>query len=87
MNQFTEICREDIINQYKEIGNDEITIDDVFVVWFVKSLGTAKALLSTTISDGRYWEYTYNGDKDVIYACRYVKEDKKDIHVTGKLFV
>lgn len=87
MNQFKEICRKDILEQYKEIGNDEVSLDDVYVVWFVKSLGTAKALLSNKIKDGRYWEYTYNSDKDVIYVDRYVKEDNKDIHVTGKLFV
>lgn len=87
MNQFTEICRKDILEQYKEIGNDEVSLEDVYVVWFVKSLGTAKALLSTKIKDGRYWEYTYTSDKDVIYVDRYVKEDNKDIHVTSKLFV
>lgn len=86
MNQFTEIARKDIVEQYKEIGNDEINIDNVYVVWFVKTLGTAKALLSTNINDGRYWEYTYNADKDEIYADRYVKEENRVINLTGKLF-
>ena len=41
----------------------QITEADVFVVWFCKTLQNHKALLSTTVSDGMYYELTYNGDK------------------------
>lgn len=39
----------------------KITKKDVFVVWYCKTLQNAKALLSTTVSDGMYYELTYNG--------------------------
>ena len=39
--------------------NFELDTDDVFVVWFCKTLQNWKALLSTTISDGMYYEVTY----------------------------
>ena len=42
----------------------QITADDVYVVWMCKTLQNNKALLSTTIPDGMYYEVTYNGDKN-----------------------
>ena len=48
-----------------------ITADDVFVVWQVKVLQNNKALLSTALPDGMYYECTYNGDKDEMYVDCY----------------
>lgn len=50
-----------------------ITKEDVYVVWFCKTLQNWKALLSTTISDGMYYEVTYNGDKKEAYIDAYKK--------------
>lgn len=50
-----------------------ITEDDVFVVWFCKTLQNWKALVSTTISDGMYYEITHNGDKNETYLDAYKK--------------
>ena len=50
-----------------------ITADDVFVVWQVKVLQNNKALLSTVLPDGMYYECTYNGDKDEMYVDCYKK--------------
>lgn len=47
--------------------------DDVFVVWYCKTLQNHKALLSTTLYDGMYYEFTYNGDKDEAYLDAYKK--------------
>lgn len=38
--------------------NGKITEDQVFVVWMTKVLQNNKALLSTTIPDGMYYEAT-----------------------------
>ena len=43
--------------------NVQITLDDVYIVWFCKTLQNWKALLSTTLPDGMYYEVTYNGDR------------------------
>lgn len=50
-----------------------ITKEDVYVVWFCKTLQNWKALLSTTVSDGMYYEVTYNGDKKEAYIDAYKK--------------
>ena len=53
--------------------NGHITEDDVFVVWLCKTLQNNKALLSTTVSDGMYYEITFNGDKNEMYLDAYKK--------------
>jgi len=50
-----------------------IEYDDTYVVWFCKTLQNWKALISTTIPDGMYYEVTYNGDKKEIYLDAYKK--------------
>ena len=51
----------------------KITLDDVFVVWFSKTIQNWKALVSTTVPDGMYYEITYNGDKGETYVDVYKK--------------
>ena len=51
----------------------EIAESDVFIVWACKTLQNNKALASTTLSDGMYYELTYNGDKDELYFDAYKK--------------
>lgn len=46
---------------------------DVYVVWMAKTLQNSKALFSTTVSDGMYYELTYDGDKQKIYFDAYKK--------------
>lgn len=54
---------------------DGVTIseENVFIVWSCKTLQNNKALASTTLSDGMYYELTYNGDKDELYFDAYKK--------------
>lgn len=51
----------------------QISIDDVYVVWFCKTLQNWKALLSTKVPDGVYYEITHNGDKNETYVDVYKK--------------
>lgn len=53
----------------------------VYVVWTCKTLQNNKALLSTTLSDGMYFEATYNGDKKEMYLDAYKKEKNVCIKV------
>ena len=53
--------------------NKKITIDDVFVVWFCKTLQNWKVLASTNVSDGMYYEVTHNGDRNETYVDVYKK--------------
>lgn len=51
----------------------------VYVVWACKTLQNNKALLSTTLSDGMYFEATYNGDKQEMYLDAYEKKENRCI--------
>ncbi len=53
--------------------NGKITADNVYVVWFCKTLQNYKAMLSTNIPDGMYYEFTWNGDKNEGYLDAYKK--------------
>ena len=53
--------------------NVQITYEDTYVVWYSKVLQNSKALLSTTLPDGCYYEVTYNGNKDEMYIDVYKK--------------
>lgn len=48
-----------------------IDTDDVYIVWFCKTLQNWKALLSTTLPDGMYYEVTFNGDRNEAYLDAY----------------
>ena len=67
------IMKNAIIDWYLKEQGVSITIDKVYVVWYAKELQNQKALLSTTIEDGMYFECTYNGDKDEMYLDAYEK--------------
>ena len=56
-------------------GKKEITKDDVYIVWFCKTLQNWKALASTKIPDGMYYEITHDGDKNKTYVDVYKKWD------------
>ena len=64
----------DYFNQHVDVTDGtQITTDDVFIVWFCKTLQNWKALVSTTVPDGVYYEVTHNGDKDETYLDVYKK--------------
>lgn len=76
----------DYTNKHIDKTDDrEITAEDVYVVWQVKVLQNNKALLSTNLSDGMYYECTYNGDKDEMYVDCYKKQE--NFCVSSKLTV
>lgn len=59
-----------------------ITPEDVFIVWMCKTLQNNKALLSTTVHDGMYYEFTWNGDKSEGYLDAYKKWQNVVYHIT-----
>lgn len=63
------------------VSKEEFEETDIYTVWLTKVLQNNKGLFSTTRSDGRYYEVTYNGDKDEYYFDSYVKEYNKAIPV------
>lgn len=85
---FIKRCKEIVVDYFNSQAdstdkNGKITEADVFVVWSVKVLQNNKALLSTTISDGMYYELTHNGDKKEIYVDAYKKWKNYAVKVEG----
>lgn len=62
-------------NTSEKTDNKIITVKDVYIVWQCKTLQNNKALLSTTVTDGMYYEFTWNGDKEEGYLDVYKKWD------------
>lgn len=82
---FIKLCKETIVNYFNdrvEVTDDmKITEENVFIVWSCKTLQNNKAMVSTTVSDGMYYELTYNGDKQELYLDAYKKWENKAIKV------
>lgn len=57
---------------------------DVYIVWFAYILGGWKAMGSTSVPDGRYYEVTYNKESRVAYVDTYIKTHNREIHITRK---
>ena len=83
--KFVELVKQivvDYANKHLDAtDNKKITTDDVFIVWSCKTLQNNKALASTTLFDGMYYELTYNGDKNEIYFDAYKKWENKCVKV------
>lgn len=84
---FIKLCRQQIWEYMKEKqdktdepleGRPE---DVIFVVWSCKTLQNNKALLSTIISDGMYYEMTYDGNEQAIYMDAYKKWENRTIFI------
>lgn len=76
-----ELVRDYTNEHLDKTDNRQITIDDVFIVWQCKTLQNNKALASTTLFDGMYYEVTFNGDKNEIYFDAYKKWENKKIEL------
>lgn len=83
--KFLELCKKTIVdyfnNRIEITDNMKITENNVFIVWSCKTLQNNKALVSTNISDGMYYELTYNGDKKELYLDAYKKWENKCIEI------
>ena len=81
--EFINKCKE-IVRQYAMEHldkSDSVPEFEVFVVWSCKTLQNNKALLSTTLFDGMYYELTYNGDKKELYFDAYKKFENRCIKI------
>ena len=58
---------------------DKVPVFQVYIVWQCKTLQNWKFLIGTDISDGMYYEVTYNGDKDEWYLDAYKKVENRCI--------
>lgn len=81
--KFISICKR-LVKEYAEEHldkSDTLPEFEVFVVWSCKTLQNNKALLSTTLFDGMYYELTYSGDKKELYFDAYKKFENKCVKI------
>lgn len=83
---FVNLCKQTVVKYANEhldnTDGKKITEDDVFIVWMCKTLQNSKAMVSTTLFNGMYYELTYNGNKKELYLDAYKKWENKAIPVT-----
>ena len=86
--KFVELVKRtvrDYTNEHLDKTDEvKLTVDDVYIVWLSKTLQNSKALASTTLSDGMYYELTYNGNKCELYLDAYKKFENRAIKVEDK---
>ena len=86
--EFFNLCKKTIVdyfnNRKDKTDEFEITENDVFIVWSCKTLQNNKALVSAKVSDGMYYELTYNGDKKELYLDAYKKWENKCIKIESE---
>lgn len=64
----------DYFNKHSNLSDEfKLTKDDVYIVWFSKTLQNWKAMVSTTLPDNMYYEVTYNGNRLETYLDAYKK--------------
>lgn len=61
------------------VGN--VTEGDVYVVWFAYVLGSWKALCSTNLPDGMYYEVTYHHERKVVFMDTYLKIENQELEL------
>lgn len=87
--EFIKLCKEVIADyvskRIDKTGNVKISTDDVCVVWSCKTLQNWKALVSTTLPNGMYFEITHNGDKNETYIDVYKKRDNFVVKQKGQM--
>ena len=75
--EFLRLCKAKVAEytnaHMDKTDRQQIHVNDVYLVWSCKALQNNKALLSTTVPDGMYYELTYNGDKKELYLDAYKK--------------
>lgn len=70
---FAILARNAVSDWYKSKMPNVKSVEayEVYIVWMCKILQNNKALLSTNVSDGLYFEFTWNGDKNEGYLDVY----------------
>lgn len=80
---FHNIAKELVYEQAVSLGvqkdHPTFSVDEVYVVWFCFTLGYWKALCSTSLPDGRYYEVTYHAGRKVAFVDTYVKTHNVEV--------
>lgn len=78
--KFLEICKEKVMeyeNSQLDENSQKLDEKDILLVWFSKTLKHYKALFITTLFNKKYFECTFNGDKQELYFDAYSKVENR----------
>lgn len=82
---YPEIAKRLVYEQAHSLKREEhptFSPDEVYVVWFAYTLGNWKALCSTSLPDGRYYEVTFNRDRGVAFVDTYMKTHNMEVKIS-----
>lgn len=75
--KFQEFCKEKLIDYYNnEHNTNEITKENVHLVWYCKTIQNHKAWIVALAPGCPFAEFTYNGDKKELYMDIYYESAK-----------
>jgi hypothetical protein len=82
--EFVKLAKDAIKHMIIETTDPTDGIDydkiDVYFVTCTYILGSIKGMFSTTLPDGKYYEVTYNHEKNEMYVDQYVKTKQNKIN-------
>ena len=61
-----------------------MTPTEIYVVWMVKVLRNNKAMISSNHADGRYFEVTWDGERERFYLDVYSKIENQALNIEGE---
>ena len=82
---FPELAKTIVYDQAAALGvhkeHPTFSRDEVYVVMFSYVLGYWKALCSTSLPDGRYYEVTFDRSRMVAYVDTYIKTHNIEVTI------
>jgi len=77
-NRFLRYAKQYVVGAHAvvtaESGEDELTVEQLYIVWWTYILGNWKAMISTTVpGDGLYFEVTHDVTRHQTYVDTYKK--------------
>lgn len=71
---FEVVCKNALIKELADKYNEDLSIEDLHLVWFTKALKVYKCVIIDLGDNQRYYECTYNIDKNELYVDIYEKQ-------------
>lgn len=77
--RFQQMAKDAVLHHHNQLPSHgrrayrDLMADDIYVVWFSKALQNWKAMISTDLLKGSYYEVTHNGNKNETYVDVYLK--------------
>lgn len=80
---YENLIRQIMVNHVNKnlVDSDKISVNDISITWFSKTLQNWKALAITNLKDKKYYELTFDGDRNRVYLDEYIKVSNNVINL------